>query len=185
MNKTESGSVNKMGTKWPNKKHSGQRNNVQQEEKDWTKNCKLCGYEKHAADRCPARDRRCLACNEIGHFSKHCSKKKDKSSTKKVTKAERESDTDTDDDSDCKKVVVFSVNNKTTLMKIKMNGNDTQWQPDTGSNKNLMDMNHLKDYEVKYGCVIELQDTRVKLFPYGFDEQLTVMGKFKAKFRAG
>ena len=46
MNKTESGSVNKMGTKWPNKKHSGQRNNDQQEEKDWTKNCKLCGYEK-------------------------------------------------------------------------------------------------------------------------------------------
>ena len=76
MNKTESGSVNKMGTKWPNKKRSGQRNNDQQEEKDWTKNCKLCGYEKHAADRCPARDRRCLACNEIGHFSKHCSKKR-------------------------------------------------------------------------------------------------------------
>ena len=136
MNKTESGSVNKMGTKWPNKKRSGQRNNDQQEEKDWIKNCKLCGYEKHAADRCPARDRRCLACNEIGHFSKHCSKRKDKSSTKKVTKVEGESDTDTDDDSDCKKVVVFSVNNKTTLMKIKMNGNDTQWQPDTGSNKN-------------------------------------------------
>ena len=65
-----------------------------------------------------------------------------------MTKAERESDTDTDDDSDCKKVVVFSVNNKTTLMEIKMNGNDTQWQPDTGSNKNLMDMNHLKDYKM-------------------------------------
>ena len=31
MNKTESGSVNKMGTKWPNKKRSGQRNNDQQE----------------------------------------------------------------------------------------------------------------------------------------------------------
>ena len=43
----------------------------------------------------------------------------------------------------------------------------------------------MKEYEVKHNCEVKLMRTKAKLFAYGSDEELTVLGKFKAKFCAG
>ena len=187
LSKEKSGSrVNKMRGTCPNKKRTETGGENEIEKGDMVHDCKKCGYQKHEKDRCPARDRRCIICKELGHFAKTCKDKKakEKSSTKKV-EGSSETDTDSDDGGRCHKVAVMRVNSRVTLMKVVMNGNETIWQPDTGTEKNLMDATHMKEYEVKHNCEVKLMRTKAKLFAYGSDEELTVLGKFRAKFCAG
>ena len=185
--------VNKMGTKWPNKKSQDKqkdRNASQEEGK-----CKFCGHEKHPYEECPAKDRHCGNCGKKGHYSRSSvctSSKKEKEEGKKDKKGSgtkkvgaQQSESDTESDSSCNKIEVLSVKSKVTLMRVKMNGEETIWQPDTGTKKNLMDATHLKRFEKETGSKMELISTKARLFPYGSDEQLTVIGKFRATFEAG
>ena len=96
--------VNKMGTKWPNKRSQDKqkdRNASQEEGK-----CKFCGHEKHSYEECPAKDRHCGSCGKKGHYSRSsvCTApkkekeegRKDKkgSGAKKVGVQQSESETD-------------------------------------------------------------------------------------------
>ena len=189
MHKGNGGSVNKMqmGTKWPNRRPTKEKNGTESH-KDTVKNCNNCGYESHNYNKCPARDRRCVACGELGHFkkTKACKKKTATSAKKVTTLKDTESDTDSDGDSECNKVTVLNVSNQeVTLMKIMMDGVETVWQPDTGTRKNLMDITQMRSFEKEQNCKIKLLPTSAKLFPYGSDESLTVLGKFDARFQAG
>lgn len=185
MHKGNGGSINKMGTKWPNRRQKDKAGAGGH--KDPVKNCNNCGYESHNYNKCPARDRRCVTCGELGHFKRtRACKGKASASAMKVRHGDTESDTDSDGDSECNKVTVLNVSNQeVTLMKIMMDGVETVWQPDTGTKKNLMDITQLRKFEVEQNCKISLMPTSTRLFPYGSEESLTVMGKFDARFQAG
>ena len=47
-----------------------------------------------------------------------------------------ETDSDGEDEHNIKKVSVFSVSDKITLMRVKVDGAEIVWQPDTGTKKN-------------------------------------------------
>ena len=95
-------------------------------------------------------------------------------------------DSDTDSDESVHKISVMSVGDKTTLMRVMVDESETLWQPDTGAKRNLMDVTHWEDFNRKHGGKVTLQKTKTRLFPYGEDEKpLSVLGKFRATFRAG
>ena len=175
--------IKKVGGTWPNKrqdKKAGGNGKTDSENQ-----CGYCGYEKHEKSRCPAAAKECSLCSKTGHFARMCRSSKDKKPVKKVDEGRWSDDDDTDSDGECLKVDVLNVRNKTTLMRVEMDGTEIHWQPDTGTRRNLMDMAHLRDLEEKQGREIKLTNSGAQLFPYGSDDALTVVGKFRINFRAG
>ena len=146
--------------------------------------CSYCGYEMHDKRKCPATDKECSRCNKTGHFAKMC--RSIKKPVKKVdVKQQEDSDYTTDSDGECMMISVLNIGGKTPLMRVKVNGTEMLWQPDTGTRRNLMDENHLKLFEEKHGKNVTLVKSNACLYPYGSNEKLTVVGKFEAKFEAG
>ncbi|XP_055685270.1 uncharacterized protein K02A2.6-like [Lutzomyia longipalpis] len=65
----------------------------QSESKSKTIDCKKCA-RSHAVGKCPAFGKKCLKCDETGHFAAACAKKK----TKKVKEVSKEKSDDSDSD---------------------------------------------------------------------------------------
>ena len=190
---SSSGGVNRLGGSWPNKKKPDKNEN--------NKKCSYCGYDTHHGATCPASNRECGICSKKGHFAKMChfrdsssnnNRSENKKNVKVLTKRYNydeddndETDSDGEDEHNIKKVSVFSVSDKITLMRVKVDGAEIVWQPDTGTKKNLMTATHFNDYKQKQNEPIELKPSKACLYPYGSEEKLTILGKFRAKFKAG
>ena len=152
--------------------------------------CDKCGYDVHKGEKalCPATNRDCAICKKTGHFAKMC-RQKEKTPVKKVDrKPANDSDTDTEDSDgyQCFKIEVLQVGGKeTTRMRIDTNGHEVHWQPDTGTQKDIWDINHLRRYESMTGLKVELEKAGIPLYPYGSNQCLNVKGKFAATLRVG
>ena len=151
--------------------------------------CNRCGYEAHFKGISgPALTREGNVCHRMGHFANKCPKSSSKPSVRKVDTAERKADSSDTEDSDgylSKKIDVLRVGKNISLMKVLTDGTEIRWQPDTGTQKDIWDLSQLKAYEEMKGSRVELQTTDTRLFPYGSDTSLTVVGKFPANLRAG
>ena len=183
--------VNRLGGMWPNKRPNRKPSDNTKVGNANTKGggddeCAYCGYEKHDKGKCPATQKECSVCNKTGHFARMCWSSKGKKPVKKVVeKQSREEDTESSEDGDCCKIDVPNMGNKTTLMRVHIDGTVMCWQPDTGTKRNLMDVSHLKEFEEKQSRAVKLLKSSAHLYPYGSDKELTVVGKFKVKFQAG
>ena len=76
---------------------------------------------------------------------------------------------------------MFSVSDKITLMRVKVDGTEIVWQPDTGTKKDLMTATHFNDYKQKQNEPIELKPSKACLYPYGSEEKSTILGKFRGQ----
>ena len=70
-------------------------------------------------------------------------------------------------------------------MNVVTNNVNIKWQPDTGTDKDLMDKGHLIELEKKIGKQISLKHTKLKMYPYGSKVPLNLLGCFKANLQAG
>ena len=170
-------------SKRPGKTPEGKTPEDHQRKSD--KKCSRCGYGEHEnQSQCPANGKECNYCKKQGHFSSVCFKK----SIKKVDEAPEppaDSSTEDEDEHSFKVEDVKRVGNKPTLMRVKTNGVDVLWQPDTGATKDIWDEQQLKAYERKSKSKVPLKETKTQLYAYGSTTSLTLLGKFEAKLQAG
>ena len=137
--------------------------------------CFRCNKPGHMASfaQCPARKRRCNICKATGHYagSKFC---KGRTGVSVVEETSVASSTDT-----VVQDALFSVKQPTSTMpkcELLVEGEMVQFMLDTGACKNIVD---LQTYcSIKHH--VKLQKTSVKLFSYGNNNQLDVLGKFEA-----
>lgn len=71
------------------------------------------------------------------------------------------------------------------MVKIKTNGHDVAWQPDTGATRDIMDEWQLREYEIETGEKVTLAPSPIKLFAYGSSRSLDLVGQFEAVSRTG
>ena len=77
------------------------------------------------------------------------------------------------------------VNKVSTLMKVTTNGVTVHWQPDTGTDRDIIDEGMFNKLQNRVAKKIKLMPTKVNLYPYGSKTSLNIIGCFKSKLRAG
>ena len=141
-----------------NKVRSGKKKSYEKDpkqKKTWANEnlkepCGRCGYDLHPRGKCPAENEICNHCKKKGHFMSMCFQL-----NKERTKQIREESEDTDSsETESEEGFVsaieetIQVNKVRTLMNVVTNGITIQWQPDTGTDRNIMD-------EEKMICFLE------------------------------
>lgn len=150
-----------------------------------TKTCFSCGRRGHVSKdpTCPAREKKCYKCKNVGHFADRC-KTRTKSHGSNPSRGGhcgkgRGNMCNYVDPLDSDEYA-FSVNdNKSNNEKIgiQVGGNDIEVIIDSGAAVNIIDSemwNKLKSNKIK--CVSEKTDKR--LFAYGSEKPLNLLGKF-------
>ncbi|KAL4231673.1 hypothetical protein ACF0H5_009252 [Mactra antiquata] len=154
--------------------------------KDGTKlTCYRCGSEKHFAKdpSCPAKNKKCHKCSNVGHFQKCCRTKSSskQSKTNRNKKGQIRNVQNEENESSEEDQYVFNVQtDKLLKYEILIGGIPVKVIIDSGSTVNIIDKEtweHLKNNKVS--CYSnQLSDK--KLFPYGCKEPLNLSGEFEA-----
>ena len=173
-----------------NKVNSGKSDNNKDRVKENTgkdklkTTCTKCGYNVHYRGKCPAKDQVCNFCDKRGHYESVCfNKKKKKQQAKAVTKEESESsETESEDGS---VAAIERVNKIRTLMKVVTKGVTTKWQPDTGTDRDLMDEPNMLALQKRLKKRIKLRPSNISLYAYGSNTKLDILGCFEATLKAG
>ena len=136
--------------------------------------CLRCGYEYPHKNECPASNKRCKVCKEIGHFaaSKFCKKR-----IKAIEAQEPEINKILEEEERHYLFATTSGTAKRPSVKIQINDDMVEVLVDSGANSNIMD-------EATYGRLIKkpkLQLSKTKLYPYSIDEAIIIIGEFEAK----
>jgi len=142
--------------------------------------CYRCGYKGHTAkdSRCPAKDKRCRKCKNIGHFEKKCKSGRKVAKPKKGVRTVNEDD-NTNEDVD----YTFSVHRKypeSTTIKVMIGGIEIPMIIDSGSTSNIVDR-ETWEYLKKQGIECRNQKRSKDLYAYGSKEALSVAGLFWTK----
>ncbi|XP_046407907.1 uncharacterized protein LOC124172511 [Ischnura elegans] len=155
--------------------------------------CYRCGLTGHyASDKeCPAKEKECNKCGLIGHFSKCCKTKASKIKSRAASPSKRKvRNVSCDNESDCessgsgvKGGYTFSAKGGSKvnhdLLKVKIGSVPSDVLIDSGATVNVIDKEEwerLKSEKVK--CISYL--TNQRLYVYGSDKPVTVVGAFKA-----
>ena len=154
--------------------------------------CFKCGNSKHGEDEeCPAAGKKCDYCKKLGHFAKVCLNKL-VNNANNVDKVTENYGSNTDTDSEPEYELVQSIDNrksdsreKSTLLRIKVNGVSLSWHSDTGATRDIMDEQQFRQFEKKMGYKISLSPSSAKLFAFGSKERVELLGQFKTILRAG
>lgn len=162
----------------PDKKQSSRDDRGQKP----SRTCYNCGgpypHDKH----CPAENRRCYQCGRMGHYSRLC-KQKDGKSSKSHHANTVTSDTVTkpDADSDYSLAVhkdTCSGMDKIPDIELCVNGVKCRMLIDSGASVNIVDM---RTYEqICQQSDVKLATPDTKLYAYGGDTPLPLLGKFTA-----
>ena len=103
-----------------------------------------------------------------------------------VREVSSEEKTDSDSDGyDTSLIRVLKLDKSQTLMNIRTNGKIISWQPDTGTDQDLMDERQFRKFQKGQNQKIHLQPTDIKMYPYGSKTSLELLGCFDAKLQAG
>ena len=147
------------------------------------KPCMKCGYDKHYETDCPAKGKTCNFCKKEGHFSSVCFKKKN---VKAITKSSDTDSSDTEDELEyVSKIGILKIGGTPSLMKICTGGIDLLWQPDTGTQRDIMDESNFSKFQKLQGKRIQLTQANIKLYAYGSNESLCILGSFESILEAG
>ena len=150
-----------------------------------------CGGEFPHASKCPALGKTCNFCRKMNHFAKVCKSKQGRQNTynnarrvNNLGKIESEiaySDTpDSSSDDDyvfgLREATINKVQKGQPKMTVKINNSKVDFLIDTGSSINILDENTFK----KIGSKPKLSHSNTRVFAYGSDQTLELIGKFQA-----
>ena len=118
----------------PNKTHS-KRSNAR---------CHWCGSDDlHGKRECPARNKKCTACDRVGHFAKVCLSKSKVSANKY----------DSDSDFDYVTSALGSRNSQRRFVDVNVNGRLQSFLIDSGSDITVITENVARDLRLKYTTI--------------------------------
>jgi hypothetical protein len=141
--------------------------------------CWACNRPGHVKGdtSCPAKGKRCMKCNRIGHFSVACkAARKSQRSVQRVRAVEGE------DEQELQSEYVFQVGNGKKTMKCQVGGVEIEVLVDSGTRRNLITAEvweQMKKEGVKTDVMKKGSDIAFKA--YGQNSVIPVKGRFKAK----
>jgi hypothetical protein len=155
--------------------------------------CRNCGGDFPHANKCPALGKTSNFCRKPNHFAKVCrSKNKDqrprfKRTVNKVdndnTKVCAKNDDSSSDDDYVFGLTEAKVNNVKkgqSKMCVQLNDSEVDMLIDTGSSINVIDEKTFKNLK----CDAKRSKANTKVYTYGSDNTLQLMGKFYATFES-
>jgi hypothetical protein len=151
---------------------------------DTNRKCKFCGFDCPHPKRptsCPAWGKECRKCLQKNRFSRCCKEEKFKDSKKTVKATWRLCESSESSDSDEGTVRhVYETDSRThERVIVKVEEKPVDFISDTGSSSMIMNKQTYLDF--KKNQDIPLNKTGIKLTPYGSDNPLHLLGKFRAK----
>lgn len=169
-----------------NRRRSQSRNRSQSAGKANASNtqtqCGYCGYNLPHKKSCPAKGKSCNYCGKMGHFTSVCQSRLRKQRKQEVRNVRVESP-DTDDEYiySVSLTVIGQVNSRDSLpiREIALNGLSVPVMIDSGSSVNILDM-PTYDRLKRADRSLSLQSSKTRLFPYGSDNPLPVLGTVNA-----
>ena len=172
--------VNKVGSRFTRKPQghvSKFKNSTDKSQK-----CFACGYEGHIRTdpKCPAKGKKCRKCKKENHFEKCCKSKPKRENFKKKDRV-RQVDADESDSE-----YAFSVmgQNGKCDVNIKVGGVDVPVIIDSGATVNVVTRDTWEDLKrQKITCVSKVSTKKV--YAYGHEKPLTVVGSFVADVSVG
>ena len=169
-----------------------------------TQKCHQCGYAwPHQNKPCPVRGQTCGKCGKTGHFAKVCKSRTNsahenrrpqttqnkpngprqgqKPQIRQVQQDTTSKDTPkSQDSSNSEDDFIFmcdnNANHKMPHVKVKINNTTIKMVLDTGASINILDETTFHAFQKIQK--IELSRSKTKLFAYGSNEQLPILGKF-------
>lgn len=165
--------------------------------KEKSSQCRNCGGNYPHEGDCPARGKDCRACGKPNHYAKLCrggqkiahqSQEEDTAhykqrSTKKVNQVTACSETTSRDSSSGDERYVYVVNSTSTQQpqtNIKLNGVSVKILIDSGAAVNIINEDVLNTLDPKP----MLSTAMIKIFPYGSNNALPIIGKFACNVQA-
>ena len=151
--------------------------------------CYTCGYEKERSHRkgyCPAKEKKCAACNKIGHFAKSQACKGSKHIRSVDNSNNSDSSTgasDSESDDEIGRITVGSLHTGKAdeeLVTVKINGEETTKRVDSGCRKTLIGISEYRSLK----CKAPLRRTNVKFTPYGTKQTLPIKGRARVTLTA-
>ena len=156
--------------------------------------CRNCGSVwPHKDGLCPAKGRTCRKCGKPNHFAKVCFTPPNKRQNPRPTRAcqphptvrssvrqisQDQSSPSSDDEYLYTLDQDSTTNSKTPLVNVKVNGVHIEMIVDTGASTDILDEDSFA--KINQCQTIELQPPTKRIFAYGSQSQLTVLGKFDA-----
>ena len=174
--------------RWKNAQH--QKTSFRKGQEKFQKSCWRCGAKGHYSSECRrSKDVFCEKCKKKGRFTKMCrskgktdtlteEKQKRKSANKDQTSHKTHQEAPSDNISDENDVYMFHIESKlkSALHPIKIGTQKVNLLIDSGSTLNILDEPHF--YQLNPPPVLHMSNA--KIFPYQAQEQLKILGTFKA-----
>ena len=151
--------------------------------------CWKCGYNGHFAKDCSvAKDKECYRCGKVGHLAAACNtkftkvpdrKQSDRSRTTNYRGQQKSEKTYTvSAENDCENEYVFSMNSLPSC-RVYVANKPVDCLVDSGSSCNVININDAQKLNVK------LKPCTKKLYPYGNEKTLNVVGSFETEIVYG
>lgn len=142
------------------------------------KTCYFCGNNyphKDGRNSCPAFGKVCSNCGRNNHFARCCKAKK--KSVKYMAEQRDSSQEDTEDYAE--QQTLFTCRGdpkKTPFIKVLIGNTPVNFMIDSGSSVNILDAVTFGKLKTKY----KLQNSSMKVYTYGSNKPMKMLGKFKA-----
>ena len=139
--------------------------------------CNGCGRFGHSSgsDNCPAAGQECFKCGKSNHFARFCRGVQRQSQTRgnrtAISNISRNQDPYDDDDVN----VIFSVRNGLADAVVKIDDDEVTMMIDSGATVNIIDKKTFSKITKR-----NLSSIQTKVFTYGANEPLSLLGAFNA-----
>ena len=152
--------------------------------------CRQCGYTwPHTRGPCPAIGKTCTTCGKPNHFAQMCltgkvwptsrdakqpPQQKNRSPQVRQVRVQPDRTSESSDEEYLFTLGLKDGDGKVPKITVTVNGIPISMMVDTGASTNIMDEATFSKLQS-----IELQSTSSRIFAYGSESQLSVLGKFK------
>ena len=157
--------------------------------------CRQCGYTwPHTRGPCPAIGKTCTTCGKPNHFAQMCltgkvwptsrdakqpPQQKNRSPQVRQVRVQPDRISESSDEEYLFTLGLKDGDGKVPKITVTVNGIPISMMVDTGASTNIMDEATFSKLQS-----IELQSTSSRIFAYGSESQLSVLGKFQANIEA-